>query len=132
MGHPKPTPVARKSTKRQRSITVPIELQCYVIPARWGLSPLGVLSYSPLHVGRIAIDPWQVRDTFVKLRRETQQIIDFLNTVGSWDLMPSTSIDDYWEWQDILKAVLIQPHGWKASASIAASSEGYQIFQIIT
>lgn len=119
MDHHSPFKLGRKSTKRQRSIAVAIELQCYVIPARWEVSPLGVLSYSPLPLGRIAIDPWQVRETLVNLRRDTQQIIDFLNAVGSWDLMPSTSIDDYWDWQDILKTVLMQPKNWRTSASIA-------------
>jgi hypothetical protein len=109
--------VSRKPTQRQRAISVSIQLRCHALPARWATISPGVLSYAPMTIGRLAVDPWQVRENFISLQHDIEQLLNFLNSVGSWDLLPSANVRDYWEWQDIFKIVHLHPTNWRTAAS---------------
>ncbi len=103
----------RGTRRRSRSIGVSVHFLCHAIPARWAIVWPGTLSYRPARVGQIAIDPWEVRQTFISLSHDNEQLLDFLNSIGSWDLMPSVSIRDYWEWQQIFQTVDLHPTSWR-------------------
>jgi hypothetical protein len=102
---------------RRSTIAVSVRLQCHAIPARWTINARGSLSYLPDSVGLIKIDPWKVRRTFLSLERNNEQLLTFLEEIGSWDLMPSRDVADYWEWQDIFRAVELSPMNWRKSVA---------------
>jgi len=70
-----------------------------------------------MRVGYVTLNPWQVRENFIALEHDSEQLLKFLNQVGSWDLMPSISVSDYWEWQEILRVIHSDPTGWRRAVS---------------
>jgi hypothetical protein len=100
------------------------------MPARWTLSPKGTLVYAPAPTGLIEVDPWKVRDRFRFLQRNDEQLLKFLNEVGSWDSQPSLNVWDYWEWQDILSAVLSNLGSWREVASQINQEKAHRLSSV--
>jgi hypothetical protein len=53
-------------------------------------------------------DPWQVRQTFMRLRSQPELLL-FLNAVGSFFDGPDSSvIEHYWNWQEVIRRGIIE------------------------
>jgi len=98
-------------------ITIRLAFRCRAMPATWTLTRNGELAYSPASCGTVEFDPWKVRKRFVTLTRDDNSLLSFLNEIGSWDLLPSRDIRDFWEWQDVLKEVLVNRRSWKTKVT---------------
>ena len=55
------------------------------------------------------VDPWQVREEFLALRRNEEALLKFLHKYGRWDREPPREMDAYWEVQDTLQELLLWP-----------------------
>jgi hypothetical protein len=55
----------------------------------------------------ILLDPWDLRERFLKLRKETE-LMDFLNEVGSFfgAVPDSRSPEHYWAWQELIRKMI--------------------------
>jgi hypothetical protein len=124
------TKSSKTGTKRQQTITLSVRFQCHAIPARWTFSANGRLVYAPARTGLIEVDPWKVRDRFLSLERNNEQLLKFLNEVGSWDLMPSLSAGDYWEWQEVLRTVLSRIGNWREVAVLINRDKAHRSFSV--
>jgi len=78
----------------------------------------------------MGVDPWKVREKFVSMRRDEEQLLMFLNEIGSWDLLPSLSVRDYWEWQDIFEAIRSNPGNWRGLATSMSLSKGQRLSKV--
>jgi hypothetical protein len=56
-----------------------------------------------------SIDPWQKRDEFISLRPDTEALLKFLNSVGSWSENPTGYYlaDEFWNARRRLKELMI-------------------------
>jgi hypothetical protein len=60
---------------------------------------------------RAAMDPWKLRERFLNLKHSDDQLLRFLNDIGTWDnsLGPFRP-ENIWSWQNAIKHMLLQPN----------------------
>jgi hypothetical protein len=125
-----PVSARGRRTKAQQKITMPLQLHCRAIAARWRVTPTGALSYSPLPSGEVELNPWEVRDKFLSLDQNTEELVTFLDGTGFWDPLPSSSVQDYWEWQDVFKAVVSHPRNWRDIVSSISPTKARRLSSV--
>jgi hypothetical protein len=68
---------------------------------------------SPPH--RPALNPWKLRDRFLRLQHCEADLIHFLNDVGRWDgSLGPFLVRNIWGWKDAINDLLLNPsHDWQ-------------------
>jgi hypothetical protein len=113
--------------KTQHKTRITLLPKFFAVPTRWALARAGTLSYQPLSGDYLEFDPWHIRERFLGLNRDDQQLVRFLNDVGNWDLLPSLRIQDYWEWQETLTIAIANPATWQDKTSLMTPAKAHRL-----
>ncbi len=96
-------------------VNAPIEVRCEIRPAQWNASQIAdrVRLEQVLRKGieglRRPSDPWKIRADFLSLKRNDKKLAEFLARHGMWSKHPPTEPQNYWDFQEDLKKMLLQP-----------------------
>jgi hypothetical protein len=95
-----------KSTTRKRFLVLTFPDELETLLAEQGNAPD---PHPP------TLDPWKVRERFLKLKRSDNELLGFLNDTGRWDSsLGPHAIENIWGWQDAIKDMLLhQGRDWQ-------------------
>jgi hypothetical protein len=68
---------------------------------------------------RPALDPWRLRERFLRLKRSDADLLRFLNDTGRWDKsLGPHRVQNIWSWQEAISDLLLHPsRDWQETIS---------------
>jgi len=120
-----------------KAVLVPIPFSFQTLEVGWSfghVTPAGTRIAECVHPvpprPRRHIDPWGLRDKFVRLNRSEPRLLEFLHEAGYWTstgggslVLPGSQrpsvdahpVSDFWKWQDICRQLMKDPPGFWCS-----------------
>ena len=106
-----------------QKLIIPAILKFEITPYLWSAGPSGRLKSQPESGFRGKfLDPWQVREDFLRLDSNRDEVLKFLNRTGQFyggsEVLHPVSIESVKEWRSLLGKLMLEPDFRSVSTSL--------------